>query len=225
MHARLAVLSVAAIASLWGCVSLKRTPEARFFALRSQVQAPDAAETPARAALVGILPVVLPGHLERPQVVVWTGPGELRIDEFVRWAEPLDAGIDRVLAESLAILLPGHRVLRSPWPSSTPLRCRARLELTTFGPQPEGQVELTGRWALLPDRSERPVVSRAVSLRRGPVPGGPAPPEPVAAVEAMSQLLAELSAQIADAIRALPPEEEPPGRDEAEHRPMTPEKQ
>jgi uncharacterized lipoprotein YmbA len=210
MRASHAVLSILiALGSGAACVSLKRTPEARFFVLRSLVEAPTepapatGTQGPARG-LVGILPLHLPGYLDRSQVITWTGPGELRIDEFLRWAEPLDLGVTRVLGESLGTLLPSHRVIRAPWPSSAPLRCRVRLDLVKFGPQDNGEVQLTGRWALLPRQSERPLAVRSFSLRRGPLaPSADAALE----VEAMSELLADLSREIAAAILALPAEE------------------
>ena len=113
MRARLAVASWAALGVvLASCVSLKRTPEARFFVLRSLAE-PAATPAPplAKHGLVGVLPVRLPGHLERPQLVTWAAPGELRIDEFVRWGEPLDAGLTRTVTENLS--LGGARVLSS----------------------------------------------------------------------------------------------------------------
>ncbi len=195
-------------AGLSGCVSLKRTPEARFFALRPVAEAPSpGGATPFPSyGLVGVLPVLLPGHLERPQIVAWTGPGELRIDEFLRWAEPLATGVPRVLAENLDLLLPDRRVVRAPWPGRTPLRCRVRVEIRRFGAQPEGEVVLSGRWALLPATGERPYVVRSAELRRDLSAGtGPAL-DPGSGVESMSELLGDLSREIAAAIAALPPE-------------------
>lgn len=195
--------------ALPACV-FKRTPEARFFALHSVAEASPPPEAPSDAIVVGVLPVLLPGHLERPQVVTWAGPGEVKIDEFLRWAEPLDTGVARVMAEDLSALLPTHRVIRAPWPGATALRCRLRLEVAKFGPEESGQVVLSGRWALLPERSERPYVARAWSGRRTPTaPIGPRA-NAAASVEAMSALLGELSAEIAGAIRGLP--EPPAGR-------------
>jgi ABC-type transport auxiliary lipoprotein component len=78
-----------------------------------------------------------------------------------------------------------------------------RVELVRFGPQPGGEVSLSGRFVLLPVGSERALVTRAVELRRDPAPG---PDDPGPAVEAMSALLADLAGQIADAIAALPPD-------------------
>ena len=210
MRARpLALLGSAGLAlALAACVSLKRTPEARFFVLRALAEAPAATVPRAPAGLVGLLPVVLPGYLDRPQLVSWVAPGELRIDEYLRWAEPLDAGLSRTLAANLEVLLPESRVIRSPWPASasTRLRCRVRVDLQRFGPQATGEVVLEGRWALLPADGERPIVARPVGLKRGPL--GPAAPgggaDAVAGVEAMSELVADLARDIAAAIRALP---------------------
>lgn len=202
---RQAVLALCGLAlSTIGCVSLKRTPGARFFVLRSMVE-PASTAASAVEALVGVAPVALPGSLDRAQVVAWKAPGELRIDEFLRWAEPLDAGITRVLSENLAVLLPRVRVVRYPWPASAELRCRVRVELGLFGPQPDGEVRLEGRWALLPQRDERPYVLRSVSLRRGPLEAAPTGPDASLVVEAMSGLVADLSREIAGAILDLPP--------------------
>lgn len=202
MRARLrATVALLVLGALAGCVSLKRTAEARFFALRPVAEAPMPAAAENDASIVGVLPVFLPGHLERPQFITWSGPGEVRIDEFLRWAEPLDSGVLRVLAEDLGTLLPSHRVIKAPWPGSTPLRCRVRAELVRFGPQPGGEVSLSGRFVLLPARGERALLARSVDLVRVPAPDAS---DPGQSVETMSTLLADLAAQIADAIASLP---------------------
>jgi len=199
------VAALALSGAFHACVSLKRTPEARFFALRSTAEPPGTAAPASDPGLIGILPVLLPAYLERPQVVTWAAPGEVRIDEFLRWAEPLDLAVGRVVGENLGTLLPSHRILRAPWSGSAPLRCRVRLVLTRFGLQPGGEVQLAGRFVLLPSRRERPLVSRPVELRRGP--RGGAAPDPNTSVEAMSELLAELSREIATAVAELPSSE------------------
>ena len=115
MRARLVALLVlpGLVLGVAGCVP-KRTPEARFFVLRSLVEPPATPAADAPASLVGVLPVRMPGYIDRPQLVTWTAPGELRIDEFLRWAEPLDAGITRTVAENLDALLPESHVVRFP---------------------------------------------------------------------------------------------------------------
>jgi hypothetical protein len=199
-----AVLTLAGLAAaIPACVSLKRTPEARFFVLRTLAE-PPAAESGPAPALVGLLPVALPGYLERPQLITWVAPGELRIDEYLRWAEPLDAGLARTLAANLDVLLPESRVIRSPWPAAARPPCRVRVELQRFGPQASTEVVLEGRYALLPADGERPLLARPVRLKRGPL--GASAPDRVATaeVEAMSELVADLAREIAAGIRGLP---------------------
>ena len=189
-----------------GCVSLNRTEEARFFVLQSVVDPPALAQEP--VALVGVEAVVLPGHLERPQLVAWTAPNELQIDEFMRWAEPLEDGITRTLSENLAALLPDHQIVRRPWAGGVETRCRVKVALREFGLQRDGTVRLNGQFRLLPGRGDLALVMHPVSLeRRVSSVAADAPPDP--GVDAMNALIEQLSRQVADAVRALPPEEEP----------------
>jgi uncharacterized protein len=209
-RARLVVAAVTAavVVGLAGCVSLKRTPEARFFVLRSLVEPPEAPLASTRpGSVVGLLPVRVPGHLERPQLVTWAGPGELRIDEYLRWAEPIDAGVARTLAENLDALLPAHPVIRSPWAAAVTPFCRVRVDLRVFGPQENGEVRLDGRWVILPGKGDRPLVYRSMGQRR-PLPAVASGGDPAAGVEAMSALLADLAKEIAAAIETLPAEKE-----------------
>ncbi len=110
------------------------------------------------------------------------------------------------MAENLAILLPETRVLQYPWRADAPLRCRVAVDLRVLAPHGDGTVRLEGRWALLPEAEEAPLVIRPVALRRGPVPVGKQGIASGPAVEAMSQLLADLSLEIAAGVRALPAE-------------------
>lgn len=185
-----------------GCSPFKRTPNAEFFVLRSLAEPP---AVPAGATgPVGVLPVRMPGYLDRSQIVTDMGGDRLAIHEYARWAELLTPAVTRTLAENLAILLPETRVLQYPWRADALLRCRVAVDLRALTPQGDGTVRLEGRWALLPAGEERPLVLHPVALRRGPLPVGKEGMEPGPAVEAMSQLLAELSGQIAAGVRALP---------------------
>jgi uncharacterized protein len=189
----LAASALAATAA--GCVSLKRSPEARYFVLRSLAE-PAAARDTAPESLLGLLPVRLPEALARPQLATTVAPGELRVDPLQRWAEPLDEGTTRTLAENLAALLPRFRVVRAPWPAATPLRARLEVELRAFGVQPDGAVHLAGSYVLLAPKEERALSRQAFDLVR-PVPAGAGG---LATVEAMSALLADLAREAAAAV-------------------------
>ena len=188
---------------LVGCVSLKRTNEARFFVLRAQ--APSVADhaTEPLSGSVGLLPVRVPGHLNRPQLVTEGGASELLINEFARWAEPLEPALSRVLAENLATLLPDRQVMRSPFPAAASLRCRVSVEIESFAPQKSGEVRLDGRFMLLTPGDSRALALRQFRLRRGPVRVGPSGVDAEAGIAAMSELLLELAEQIAEQVRQI----------------------
>jgi len=207
MRARIfAVVGIAlSVLTLPGCAPFKRTPDARFFVLRPLAEPPSTAIPAAGGGLVGVLPVRVPGYLDRPQLVTEMGADQVRVDEYARWAEPFPAAVTRTVAENLAILLPEDRVVRYPWPAGESMRCRVSVELRVLAAQGDGSVRLEGRWALLPNE-ENPLMLRPLSLRRGSLPVGPRGVEPAAGVEAMSELLADLSREIAAGVRALPNE-------------------
>jgi uncharacterized lipoprotein YmbA len=202
--------------ALGGCVSFERTPGARLFVLRSLVEPKTAAEAPALADVVGVLPVRIPAALDRPQLVSWTAPNELRQDEFQRWAEPLDEGVTRTLAENLAALLPRDRILRAPWPAAASPRRRVATELRVFGLQPSGEVRMDASFVLLGPEEERVLARRAFASSRKPAAGSvglrvvSARAGAGASVDAMSELVADLARQIAQAIEGLPVEASAP---------------
>jgi uncharacterized lipoprotein YmbA len=194
-NAVLLLAASAAAAAAAGCVSLKRSPEARYFVLRPLAEPAAARDTP-EESLLGLYAVRLPGSLARPQLVTTVAPGELRVDPLQRWAEPLDEGATRTLAENLAALLPRFRVVRAPWPAATPLHARLSVEVRSFGPQPDGSAGLAGSYVLLDPRQERALERQAFSYAR-PLPPGSGG---AAAAEAMSALLADLARRVATAV-------------------------
>jgi uncharacterized lipoprotein YmbA len=194
------LLALCCILLSWGCVSFKHSPGARFFVLSAVAEPPAAESAPADPDLVGVMPAALPDHLLRSQMVTWTSDNEVHLEEYTRWAEPLDAGVTRVVRENLAILLPQHRFVAHPWRKSKAVRCRVQVEVHRFGSHPDGTVRLDVAWALLPPDSDEPLHAAPVVLRSEPVEKS----DPDARVEAMSALLAQLCEGIASGIRSLP---------------------
>ena len=85
-----------AVLVLAGCGS---SPKANFYTLGSDAPPPRAPAAPYRIA-IGI--VTVPDLIDRPQIVTRTGANQVTIDEFARWAEPLQGEIPRVIAANLA---------------------------------------------------------------------------------------------------------------------------
>ena len=184
------LVTFATLVGCLGCVHLKRTPEARFFVLSSVSQSsPAASSGVAPSGVVGLIPVRLPGHLERPQLVSRVSSGELEVHEFFRWAEPLALGIQRVVAENLSSLLHEHRVVRQPWPATTELTCRVGVEISGFDAHEDGHVALVGRYVVLPARGEIPLEARAFRFERRAAVEGRSTQTPEVTVGTQSELL------------------------------------
>jgi len=82
--------------------------------------------------------VRLPALIDRLQVVVRTGPHTVDIEEFDRWAEPLDEMVARVLRQDLDARL-GPQVLGQPI-------THLYVAIDEFSPNRDGNVALIGRW-------------------------------------------------------------------------------
>src|SRR5215831_11920805 len=88
----------AAVTVAAGC----STAPSRFYTLDS-IAASDGAPAASYTVLVG--PVAIPASVDRPEIVVQTAPYRVEIDEFNRWAAPLNDSIARVIASDLGQLL------------------------------------------------------------------------------------------------------------------------
>src|SRR5207247_10498405 len=86
---------------------------ARFYTLNSTATAQGA---PATSYAVAVGPVSIPGAVDRPQSVVQVTQNRIVIEEFNRWAAPLDEGIARVVAGDLTVLLGTSQVTTVPLP-------------------------------------------------------------------------------------------------------------
>jgi hypothetical protein len=109
---------------------------------------------------LGLRSIDVPEYLRTRSIVVRQGANELKLDEYDRWAEPLDAGIGRILRTSLAAAPNVGRVLAQPFPldgdrdydiAVTVLHCEgvrsgfirnsehfaALVDVTTGGPNPK----------------------------------------------------------------------------------------
>jgi uncharacterized lipoprotein YmbA len=83
----------------------------RFYTLNSTATG-DGATNSNVAVIVG--PVSIPAEVDRPQFTVQVAPNRVAVDEFNRWAAPLNDNIARVVAGDLTVLLGTPRVAAIP---------------------------------------------------------------------------------------------------------------
>ena len=101
------LLSTVIVVIATACAS---SPPPRFYRLTPAAE--PAATTSTRAVIVG--PFQLADYLDRPQIVTRNGANGVTVADFERWAEPLDANFQGVVAANVGRLLGSDRVLEFP---------------------------------------------------------------------------------------------------------------
>ena len=142
----------------------------------------------------------LPSYLDRQQLVSRTTTGELNMNSYHLWAEPLDASISRVTAANLSRLTNSLNI--QPVENFVTLDYQSLLEIrvSRFEPDASGQVVLACTWKL------QPVAGRVAATRSFstsvPVSGPPVTTGPqTERIKAMNEALARLARDIARSLR------------------------
>jgi uncharacterized lipoprotein YmbA len=201
----LACLALASLTTLTGCV-FGRSKAARTFILDPLAarEASDPVDTP--DAVVGVLRVTVPGWMDRPQVAGRAATGEITVSEFALWGEPIGRGVQRVVTENLAALLPKRRVVSAPFTPSYAVDYRVDLTLVEAGRQTDRTVRLEARWAVLDEKGATLLQRRTVHSSRSATLGAEG------AVSGLDEALLALSKEIAAVVGALPVPESAEGK-------------
>ena len=146
---------------------------------------------------VSVGPVSIPDMIDRPQIVVQTGPNQVWMDEFNRWASPLQSDIARVVAENLVRLLGTPLVSVFPQATAAGASYRVWIDVAVFELALGKSAALDAVWRVRGAKEESTRAGRTTLSE-------PVPDESYAAlVAAHSRALGRLSAEVAEAIRAL----------------------
>jgi uncharacterized protein len=190
MKRRFAALAlVVAVAA--GCGT---SPATRLYALAPLADNGGDASSPSDALVIGVRSVTLPDELDRLEIVTRTGPNTVHLAEFDQWSASLRDSVMRVIAQDLAILLPGDRVAVYPWPPGTSVDRQLVVEVTRLDGQLGGRCVLDVQWQVLSRSRARSLISGRSTLNEA------CGSDYVAFAAAHSRLLATLSAEIAGAI-------------------------
>ena len=183
---------------LLGCAS---TPPTRFFIL-SPIAGSEriGARMGERCFAIGIGPVKLPEYLNQLEIVTRITQNEIRVDEFAKWAEPLEDNISRALAENLSSLLCIQSVAFFPWKGGTSIDYRIDVHVVQMYGMLGEDAFLDVSWSIADGADRRrPLLVSKQSTYKEPTGGG----DYGAFVSAQSRNLASLSREIAEAILAL----------------------
>ena len=173
-----------------GCLG-PRQDHSAFFLLSSL---PVVAEGSPVAVVLGLGPIMLPGYLDRPQIVIRLSENEIALTASDRWAEPLRDNMSRALKENLSKLLTTNSFVDYPWYESAAPDYGIAVEVRRFEADPSGNVVLDAIWHLTQSGT---VIDTQTSVIVDSAGG----PERTATVAAQSRAWAELSREIAAAIR------------------------
>jgi len=187
---------------LGGCGSFspKRDPS-KFFTLSplpQPEQTPVRDSTNAERIFLGIGPLKFPGYLDRQEIVTRSAENRFDVSENDRWAEPLDENFTRVLSQNLTLLLPADRIIQYPWPGSKKPNYQVEIEVLRFEVNNARDAQLWARWEVIDGSGKAPVTMKESRLRRQANDRSTD-----AAVAALSEVGADLSREIADAVRAM----------------------
>ena len=186
-----ALASVCALAALaTGCAS---TPPSRFYTL-SATNGP--AATPAKLS-VAVGPVSVPAVVDRPQIVVDIGPNQVRLEEFNRWAAPLQNNIARVVADNLVLMLGTPRVTLAAQSLSADTDYRVAIEVQSFQSAPGEAAIVDAVWTVRRTKDGKTELGRTTVRETVQEKGYDA------LAAAHSRALARLSQDIAAAVSAL----------------------
>lgn len=176
---------------LTGCAA--GTPTA-FYTLNSTIS-PHGTASDCCSVAVG--PVWIPGEVDRPQFVLTQNANLVSIDEYHRWAAPLQASIQRVVADDLAHLLGSPSVSLYPDGLSLDAAYRVEIQVLHFDSVAGRAATQEALWKL--QRTKDGVTRSGRSRVEEPV--GASSADALAA--AHSRALGALSKDIASALQAL----------------------
>lgn len=180
-----AIMFVAVFAS--GCASAP----SKFYTLNSTAKG-DGAPVANFAVVVG--PVSIPAEVDRPQFTVQISPNRVAVDEFNRWAEPLNSNIARVVAGDLAVLLGTPQVVAVPLANFDPAY-RVTIDIQKFESVPGKSVQVEAVWVVRKTAGGAPISGRTT------VSEAVAEDSFDALAAAHSRALAKVSGDIAAVIR------------------------
>jgi len=187
------VLGVAVVLALSACIG--KSASSKFYVL-----SPLTGRDPVgySGSTIGVLPVIMPDYLDRPQIVTRVSENRVNLDEYNRWAESLKENFTNVLVENLSRLLnlsPEKVVLTSRYPG-VPVALQVGVEVVQFDGVLGGDVTLDVKWGLFKPGDKELIAGRK-SLYKEPT--GAATHEALVAAE--SRAVEALSRDIAKTIK------------------------
>jgi uncharacterized lipoprotein YmbA len=177
------------VAALSACGS---SPQANFYTLGT---AEGSAPLVQSTYVVVVSPVTVPEMLERPQIVTRIAANRVTVNEFERWASPINSEIARAVAANLTQRLAGASVLVYPQGVGLESDYKVLIDVQRFESEPGDAATIEAVWQVRP-------ASGATRFGHSLVREVTVGPGYAALVAAHTRALAVISAEIALSIIA-----------------------
>jgi uncharacterized lipoprotein YmbA len=194
---RLTLLSYAVAAGVLVIAGCGRSPDATFYAL-SPSAGQVGGQPPAGTKSIQLRRPGLAGYLDRPEIVRRLVDYRLGVAANERWGEPLNVMIGRVVAQDLSQRLGGVSVFTEDGAITADADATVEINIEKFEADGDGTVQLVAQLAIERGTSHAATGSRVIRLSARPQGGSTS-----AMVRAMSDLLGQMSDQVAAAVRGV----------------------
>jgi len=140
--------------------------------------------------------VEVPAYLAKPGLVTMKGGIEVQYSMSAHWAESLDRGISRAVADALSQNSGWRAYSFSPGAPPPPHTYDVRIRVERFEGNDNGEVILQARWEVTTTDSSEAIASRQANIRRS----GWKPGDYAGLVRLLSAEINEMSRQIARSV-------------------------
>jgi len=141
----------------------------------------------------------IPEYLNRSQMVTRGAGAEIIVDDFNRWAEPLDDALHRVLASNLDVLLESVIVVAYPAAAVVHINHRLVGRIDRFNSGQDGLVVLDVQWGIVDSTGAVTLPPRRAHFESQATRPG----DSGSIAQAMSDVLAQFSREIASEIDSI----------------------
>jgi len=183
---------------LSGCLS-RSSPKVTYYSILDMAQL---GEVQSIASLpdvkLGIGPVTIPDSLKRSQIATRQHGNQYEFSEFNRWAGILEKDLTSVLGDNLGQLIGVEKIGFFPWLYHFKPTYRVTVDVLRLDGAIDGEAVLSARWTVA-DADGKDFLVGKKSVYRQPLEDA----SYASLIKAESQLVAELSKEIAGEIAAL----------------------
>ena len=160
---RPSVRSIALALSLGLTQACASSPPVHFYTLSMEASGNQPLVNVAKDPRIMVGPVSIPDVVDRPQIVVRSGPNRVSLVDDHRWAEPLKSEVTRVIAKNIGRLVGSSRVWAHPENAGGSLDYRVLVAIQLFESTPGHDVVIDALWTVqaLPQEGSPPKTGRS----------------------------------------------------------------